>query len=67
MAGTPKNIVAILNREINRAMIAPDVKEKLNAIGLAVVAESPEWFAERLKSDYDKYGKVIKAINFQPQ
>jgi tripartite-type tricarboxylate transporter receptor subunit TctC len=66
-AGTPKNVIAILNREINRAMIAPDVKEKLNAIGLTVHAESPEWFGERLKSDHEKYGKLIKAIGLQPQ
>ena len=66
-AGTPKQVVAILNREINRAMSAPDVKEKLNAIGLAVVTESPEWFGRVLKTDYEKYGKLIKAIGFQPQ
>ena len=56
-----------MNREINRAMMAPDVKEKLEAIGLTVVAESPESFAQVLKSDYEKYGKLIKAIGFQPQ
>ena len=66
-ARTPKHIVDLLNREINRAMMAPDVKEKLEAIGLTVVAESPEQFAQVLKSDYEKYGKLIKAINFQPQ
>jgi tripartite-type tricarboxylate transporter receptor subunit TctC len=66
-AQTPKTIVALLNREINRAMTSPEVKEKLDAIGLTVVAESPEWFAQVLKSDYEKYGKLIRAINFQPQ
>jgi tripartite-type tricarboxylate transporter receptor subunit TctC len=66
-AGTPKPIVALLNREINRAMTLPDVKEKLEGIGLTVVAESPEQFAQVLRSDYEKYGKLIKAINFQPQ
>jgi len=66
-AGTPPKIINLLNREINRAMMMPDVKEKLNAIGLTVVAESPESFAQTLKSDYDKYGKLIRAIGFQPQ
>ena len=66
-ARTPKHIVDLLNREINRAMMLPDVKEKLEAIGLTVVAETPEQFAQVLKSDYEKYGKLIKAINFQPQ
>ena len=66
-ARTPKSVVDLLNREINRAMMMPDVKEKLNAIGLTVVAESPEWFAQVLKNDYEKYGKLIKAIGLQPQ
>ncbi len=66
-AGTPKHVVALLNAEINRAMAMPDVKEKLNAIGLTVVAESPEWFAKVLKSDFDKYGKLVKTIGLQPQ
>ena len=41
-AGTPPKIVALLNQEINRAMMLPDVKEKIDAIGMTVVAESPE-------------------------
>ncbi|HSQ06008.1 MAG TPA: tripartite tricarboxylate transporter substrate-binding protein, partial [Burkholderiales bacterium] len=66
-AATPKEIVALLNREINRAMALPDVKEKLNAAGLIVVTEPPEFFTKTLKSDYEKYGKLIRDIHFQPQ
>ena len=66
-AGTPPKIVTLLNQEINRAMVMPDVKEKLKAIGLTAVAESPEWFARTLRSDYEKYGKLIRAIGLQPQ
>jgi tripartite-type tricarboxylate transporter receptor subunit TctC len=66
-AGTPRPIVALLNQEINRAMSSPDVKEKMNVIGLTVVAESPESFAKTLKSDYEKYGKLIREIGLQPQ
>ncbi len=66
-AGTPPKIVALLNAEINRAMNAPDVREKLEATGLTVVNESPEAFAQTLKNDYEIYGKLIKAIGLQPQ
>ena len=66
-AKTPPKIVALLNREINRAMMMPDVKEKLTAIGLTVVAETPESFAQTLRSDYEKYGKLIRIIGLQPQ
>jgi tripartite-type tricarboxylate transporter receptor subunit TctC len=66
-AGTPRDIVQKLNEEINRAMKQPDVAEKLVAAGLIIVAESPEYFGEVIRSDYAKYGKLVKDIGFQPQ
>jgi tripartite-type tricarboxylate transporter receptor subunit TctC len=66
-AGTPPNIVALLNQEINRAMASPDVKEKLNSLGLIVVTEPPEVFAQTIKSDYEKYGKLIRDIGLRAQ
>jgi len=66
-AATPRDIVLRLNAEINRAMRERDVAEKLEAAGLIVVAESPEYFADILKSDYAKYGALVKAIGFKPQ
>ncbi len=66
-AGTPREIVVLLNQEINRAMSLPDVKEKMVAAGLTVVTEPPEFFAATIKSDYAKYGKLIRDIGFRPQ
>jgi tripartite-type tricarboxylate transporter receptor subunit TctC len=66
-AKTPREIILKLNEAINRAMRAPDVADKLEAAGLIIRTEPPEFFAEVLKSDYDKYGKLVKAIGFVPQ
>ncbi len=66
-AATPRDIVARLNQEINRAMQLPDVSEKLVGAGLIVVAESPEYFASLIRSDYAKYGKLVRDIGFTPQ
>jgi tripartite-type tricarboxylate transporter receptor subunit TctC len=66
-AGTPRDIVARLNDEINRAIRQPDVSDKLVNAGLIVVNESPEFFGDLLRSDYAKYGKLVKDIGFQPQ
>ena len=66
-AGTPRQIVMLLNQEINHAMGLPDVKEKMIAAGLTVVTEPPEYFTETIKRDYAKYGKLIRDIGFQPQ
>ena len=66
-AATPREIVTVLNQEINRAIALPDVKEKLVAAGLIIVTEPPEYFAATIRSDYAKYGKLIRDIGFQPQ
>jgi tripartite-type tricarboxylate transporter receptor subunit TctC len=66
-AGTPREIVARLNAEINRAMREPDVSDKLVNAGLTIVTESPQYFAEYLKRDYAKYGKLVKDIGYTPQ
>jgi tripartite-type tricarboxylate transporter receptor subunit TctC len=65
--GTPRDIVLKLNAEINRAMRLPEVSDKLVGAGLTVVAEPPEYFSSYLKSDYAKYGKLVKDIGFVPQ
>ena len=59
-AGTPKDIVDLLNREIAKAMAMPDVKEKCAQLGFDVVANSPDEFALYIKKEVEKWGKVIK-------
>ncbi|MBV9191585.1 MAG: tripartite tricarboxylate transporter substrate binding protein [Betaproteobacteria bacterium] len=66
-AGTPPEVVNKLNDEINRAMKHPDVAEKMVAAGLIIVTEPSKYFADVLKSDYEKYGALVKAIGFTPQ
>jgi tripartite-type tricarboxylate transporter receptor subunit TctC len=66
-AAVPRDIARRLNEEINRAMRQPEVSEKMVAIGLIIVTEPPEYFGEVLKSDYEKYGKLVRDIGFQPQ
>ncbi len=66
-AGTPRDIVRRLNAEINRTMQQPDVNAKMVAAGLIVANDSPESFAQFLKTEYDKYGKLVRDIGFQPQ
>jgi tripartite-type tricarboxylate transporter receptor subunit TctC len=66
-AATPREIVLELNEEINRAIKSPEVSEKLASAGLMIVTEPPEFFAALLKSDFAKYGKLVKDIGFTPQ
>jgi tripartite-type tricarboxylate transporter receptor subunit TctC len=62
-AGTPEPVLARLREEIAKALASPDVKEKLNnAGGLQAFATSPAEFAALIRSDYDKYGKLVRDI-----
>lgn len=57
---TPKPVVEFLNREIAAVMALPDVKQKAASLGFDVVANSPQEFAAYIKSEIEKWGKVIK-------
>ena len=59
-AGTPKEIVDLLSREIVKVMALPDVKEKCAQLGFDVVANSPQEFAVYIKANVEKWAKVIK-------
>ena len=66
-AGVPKEIVALLNREFNAAMSLPAVREQMLTLGLEIHTESPEFFAETIRSDFGKWGKVARDIGFKPR
>ena len=59
-AGTPKPIVDKLNADLKRAVADPAVASNLNSQSLDPMYMTPEEFAKLLKSEYDKYEKVVK-------
>ena len=60
-AGTPPEIVNRLNAEAAKALQSPDVREKLAALGFEIESSTPQEFATRLKSETEKWAKVVKA------
>jgi len=65
-AGTPRGIVERLNQEINRALGAPEMKERLIAEGAEVVGSTPEQFFATIKSETEKWARVIRAAGIKP-
>src|SRR6267154_1512417 len=59
-AGTPKEIVELLAREIAKAVARPDVKERLAVLGFKPVANTPDEFGARIKLEIEKWGKVVR-------
>jgi tripartite-type tricarboxylate transporter receptor subunit TctC len=65
-AGTPKDIIALLNREIVRLMALPDIRENLVTQGFELVpVTTPEAFTVRIKADAEQWGNVIRAANLR--
>jgi tripartite-type tricarboxylate transporter receptor subunit TctC len=66
-AGIPRDIVTLHNREANRALNLPEIRDKLVASGLDLTPETPEYFARFMRCDRARYGKIAKVIGLQPQ
>jgi tripartite-type tricarboxylate transporter receptor subunit TctC len=66
-AKTPRSIVNRLNAELTRALLAPDIKEALLKQGLEVAPGTPEAFGKYMRSEYEKWGKLIREAGIQAQ
>jgi tripartite-type tricarboxylate transporter receptor subunit TctC len=60
-AGTPRDIIDRLHREIVKVVAMPDVRARLAALGFEPIASTPNEFADRIKSEIDKWAEVIRA------
>ena len=64
-AATPKDIVMRLNREAVKALEATDVRERYAGMGVEPAGSTPEQAGAYLKSETEKYAKVVKAIGLR--
>lgn len=65
--GLPKDIVVRWNSEVNRIVQLPDVKDRLAALGIDAVDESPQQFHAFLEREIAKWQKVVKIANMKPE
>jgi len=66
-AGTPRDIVTLLHREIVKLIAQPDMQERLATLGLEPVGDSPEEFSAQMKVEMEKWAKVIRAAKIKAQ
>jgi tripartite-type tricarboxylate transporter receptor subunit TctC len=64
-AGTPKDIITLLNREIVASLATPEMKDRQAALGNDIVASTPEEFGQRIKAELALWAKVIRAANIR--
>jgi tripartite-type tricarboxylate transporter receptor subunit TctC len=66
-AGTPKSVIEFLHRELVAIVKLPDVKERFATLGFEPVAGTPDEFAQHMRTEFDKWAKVIKDANIKAQ
>lgn len=66
-AGTPRAIVDRLNSELHKALASADLKERLAAVGVEPLVNTPEQFADFLKSETARFGKIVKDAGIKAQ
>ena len=65
--GTPKEIIARLNREAVAVLRNPEIMSRLANDGTEIVAGTPEEFGAYIRAETDKWAKVVKAAGIKPE
>ena len=65
-AATPKPIVVKLHAEIQKALQTKEVKDRMNSVGGEVIAGSSEMFANLIRSERQRYEKLVREANIKP-
>jgi tripartite-type tricarboxylate transporter receptor subunit TctC len=65
-AATPKPIIVKLHAEIQKALQTKEVKDRMSAVGGEVIAGSSEMFAALIRSERQRYEKLVREANIKP-
>ena len=65
-AGTPKPIVQKLHDEVQKALTTKDVKERMAAVGGEVAPGSTDMFAQLIRSEAQRYTRLVREANIKP-
>src|SRR6185295_13868893 len=66
-SGTPRDVIALLNREVNAVLEMADLRAKLDAQGIEVSGSTPEALQSELLAEFRKWGKVIRDGNIRTE
>jgi tripartite-type tricarboxylate transporter receptor subunit TctC len=65
--GTPSEVVAKLNQEINIALADPTIKSRIADLGATTLPGSPADFGKLITDELEKWRKVIRTANIKPE
>ena len=64
-AGTSKDIVSMLNKEVNQILKTPEVREKLISLGITISGGTVDSVEKRIPAEIDKWNRVVKNGNLK--
>jgi tripartite-type tricarboxylate transporter receptor subunit TctC len=64
-AGVPKEIADFIYQEIVKATKSPDVRAKMEQLGLEIICNTPAEFTQQIKDEITKWGTVIREANIK--
>jgi tripartite-type tricarboxylate transporter receptor subunit TctC len=64
-AGMPKDVVTKIHADVAKVLQLPDVREKLGNMGVDAVGSTPEQLRVAIKTDYDRYGAIIRKLGIK--
>ena len=65
--GTSTNVIGKLNTEINAVLAVPDVKARLDGLGVEAMSMTAADFGKLIADETEKWGKVIRATNIKAE
>ena len=66
-AGTPAALIKLLNETTSKALADPTIREQMLGQGNELGGGTPEQFASFIKSEADRWGKLVKSANIKPE
>jgi tripartite-type tricarboxylate transporter receptor subunit TctC len=66
-AGTPREIVSLLHREIVAIIGVPEMKDRMSALGFAPIGNTPEEFAAQIRIDLSKRAKIVREAGIKAE
>jgi len=66
-AKTPKDIIVKINTQLMQTLQSPDVRERFAAEGIEALGGTPDQFAEYIRSEIARWGRVIKEAGVRPE
>ncbi len=64
-AATPRDVITRMNAAINKVLLMPAVRARMTEVGYVVTGGSPEDFGRTIRSEMDKWAKILRDANIK--